>query len=661
MADENDVVKDKDCSVAKGIVDHIGSVEECSVSEDDDSGGNKNVPWASRLDFIVSLLGMSLGISDIWRVPYLVYRNGGGAFLIPYITLLLVCGLPLYYMELEMSQFSGKGLYRVWDFAPLFRGICITMFILGGVSMSIYPTMRAWTIEFLVNSFRSTLPWSNCNNTWNTDRCVEVKIAGSAVQNFSSTNTFLMVASNITNMVVSPIISVDGMSAAEEFWQHHVLALSSGIEDVGPINWRYVIYLIITHILVYLSLVKSVKSFGKVMYVTALLPIVLVLVIWIRALALPGALSGMAYFITPDFSMLLNSKVWIEAGFMAFYTLGPGWGGLATFGCHNKFNENILTDVTITTVVVLLFGLLNGLVVFAVVGVMAEESGIPVPEIITSGGFSLGFVAYPQAMTYLPFPQVWSVLFFLALLMPGMDMQTVTFEPMMNILEEAFPRLRKRRLVVLGLVTTIVFLFELPFLTRAGAYIFQLMDWYGAAFSVVANALLEAVVFFWIYGGDRISRDVTMMFGRPLPGFIRVSGAYITPVALFMLLVVSFLSYRPPTYGTYIYPDYCNVLGWTIVTLTVLPLFVTVIVLLLKSTGTLTQRFHKTSSPMLTWGPVEPQFKELYRKSENSRDSSFLQLAWFNLTGRVGIQLNNGMFVCDDNEFTAINTSDTKC
>ncbi|XP_033754401.1 sodium-dependent dopamine transporter-like [Pecten maximus] len=400
-------------------------------------------------------------------------------------------------MEIEMSQFSGKGLYRVWDFAPLFRGICITMFILGGVSMSIYPTMRAWTIEFLVNSFRSTLPWSSCNNTWNTDKCVEVKIARSALYNLSMTNTSLAA---VNNMTLSPAMALESMSAAEEFWQHHVLDLSSGIEDVGPINWKYVLYLLITHVLVYLSLVKSVKSFGKVMYVTALLPIALVLVIWIRALILPGALTGMAYFITPDFSVLSNTKVWIEAGFMAFYTLGPGWGGLATFGCHNKFKENILTDVTITTVVVVLFGLLNGLVVFAVVGVMAEESGIPVPEIITSGGFSLGFVAYPQALTYLPFSQVWAVLFFLALLMPGMDMQTVTFEPMMNILEEAFPRLRRHRLIVLGAIFIVVFLFELPFLTRAGAYVFQLMDWYGAAFSVVANALLEAVVFFWIYG-----------------------------------------------------------------------------------------------------------------------------------------------------------------
>ncbi|XP_033754402.1 sodium- and chloride-dependent glycine transporter 2-like [Pecten maximus] len=141
-----------------------------------------------------------------------------------------------------------------------------------------------------------------------------------------------------------------------------------------------------------------------------------------------------------------------------------------------------------------------------------------------------------------------------------------------------------------------------------------------------------------------------MMFGRPLPAFIRVSAAYITPVALFMLLVISFFSYRPPTYGTYIYPDYCNVLGWALVTLTVLPFFVMFIVLLKQSSGTLTQRFRKTSSPMLTWYPVEPKFRELYRKSEISRGSSLSQLAWFNLTGRGGISINSESIVLDDSE-----------
>lgn len=65
---------------------------------------------------------MSVGLGNVWRFPYVAYTNGGGAFLIPYIFVLLFIGRPLYLLELGLGQFSSSGSARVWDMVPALRG-----------------------------------------------------------------------------------------------------------------------------------------------------------------------------------------------------------------------------------------------------------------------------------------------------------------------------------------------------------------------------------------------------------------------------------------------------------------------------------------------------------------------------------------------------------
>ncbi|XP_060070627.1 sodium- and chloride-dependent glycine transporter 2-like [Ylistrum balloti] len=622
---------------------------------------SSKVKWSSRKEFIISLLGYSLGLTDIWRVPYLTYRNGGGAFLIPYIFFMLVCGIPLYFLEIMTSQFAGKGTWRVWDFCPLFRGLGITFLIINWIVGTYVMIQKPWIIQYIVASCSTELPWTTCDNEWNTNGCIQ----SSHYARYLTTN-----ASSIFNYSTEPstysahvTLVTDGgngsrlvhTSSVEEFWNYKILDLSSGIDDIGRLNWKYILYLLACHVIIWLALVKSVQSIGKIMYVTTISPVVLTLIIWIRALTLPGATSGMVYFITPDFEHLANSRVWIEAAFMAFYTLGPAWGGLAMFGSHNKFSDNCFRDATIGTAMTVCYGLLNGLVIFSVIGVLSNESGIPIDNVITSGGFSLGFIAFPQAITYFPFPQVWAILFFIVLLLPGIDTQAIVMEPVLCVIEEVFPKtIGKRRIPLLTGMTVVTFICGIPLASQAGVYIFQLIDWYTATWSILLIAVTESIIFAWIYGGDRLSRDFFLMIGRPLPMFVRVSTAFITPTILMFLVVVSIFKYKPPTYGSYQYPDYAEGIGWCFALIPIIPSLIYMIWMIKNQNGSLKERFASLLTPSVYWEPSEEKVKHVYRKLEGSYKRSYKRLAKYNLTGLGGCDKFSTEFGGDNSEMDTL-------
>ncbi|XP_060074367.1 sodium- and chloride-dependent glycine transporter 2-like [Ylistrum balloti] len=601
-----------------------------------------NVKWTSRFEYIVALLGYSIGLPEFWRVPYLTFRNGGGPFIIAYILLMLVCGLPLYFLELALSQYSGKGPWKFWDICPLLRGIGIAIAVFNGISSINTAIMEAWAFEYFVNSFKAVLPWTNCDNDWNTPACYKEgshDIAGNVSlydnnRNLSMVNlTYSLTAIFKQNETIQhPVDSVN------EFWLYRILKISDGIGFLGSISVLFVVYLFVIRLIAAITIVKSVESMGKVLYITALLPLVLVIVIWIRALTLPGAATGMLYFVSADFGRFADPQLWIEASFQTFITLGPGWGGLMMIGAHNKFHTNCFQSAVISTAATLTFGLLNGLVVFSVLGVMSEEIGVPIKDVMTSGGFSIGFIAYPKALSYFPLPQLWCGIFYLIILLPGLDAMAILTEPFLMICEELFPKfLNNRRIPLLTVVSVVMFLLGLPHATQAGVYIFLLIDWYTGTWSVMLICIAECVVFAWVYGTHRIDRDVRLMLKRPLPTIVRISTAFIMPFFLTCLLVISVFTYKPPSFGEYNYPVYAQTLGWCFTFSSVLPAICYCVWVTTKAEGTLGERIKHLARRSSKWIPADEKAGDIYRDSERSAEYTWKQLFWFNLTGRGGI------------------------
>ncbi|XP_046578286.1 sodium- and chloride-dependent betaine transporter-like [Haliotis rubra] len=356
----------------------------------------------------------------------------------------------------------------------------------------------------MVKSCSSVLPWTTCGNWWNTDLCVEDistlkghSMNSTHVLNYTDAAGFNGTGTSIAELWRNKTLS---HTAVEEFYQYNVLNISSGIHEIGSIQWHIVGCLFASYVLIFLSLFRGIKASGKIVYVTALLPYILLVAIFIRTCSLPGAVDGILYYLKPDFSKLLTGQVWVEACIQVFYSLGPGWGIIMTASSYNKFREPTLRDSIILCTVSEGTSIFAGFVTFAILGVMAERVGVPISEVVSSGP-GLGFVAYPEALSHLPLPQLWSFLFFLMLLAVGLDSLFLFVEILSTTIIDQFPTtLRHRHGWVTGVICVIAFAAGIIICTQGGPYIMQLLDWYLSALSVFLFCTLGV----WLLSGSTV-------------------------------------------------------------------------------------------------------------------------------------------------------------
>ena len=113
---------------------------------------------------------------QVWRFPYLAYKNGGGAFLVPYFIILILVGKPMYYMETAIGQFARLSPLQIWRCAPIATGVGVAMLVLCSIIAIYYNVIMAYSIIYIGASFRGItedLPWSYCGEWWGADEnCV---------------------------------------------------------------------------------------------------------------------------------------------------------------------------------------------------------------------------------------------------------------------------------------------------------------------------------------------------------------------------------------------------------------------------------------------------------------------------------------------------------
>lgn len=135
------------------------------------SGGDRET-WSRKVEYFFAGLGYAVGLGNIWRFPYLCYRNGGGAFLIPYLVCLVAAGFPMMFLEMSFGQFASVGPITIWKICPLFKGIGWAILMVLLLVNTYYNVLIAYSLYYLFASITNELPWGSCGHAWNTKNCV---------------------------------------------------------------------------------------------------------------------------------------------------------------------------------------------------------------------------------------------------------------------------------------------------------------------------------------------------------------------------------------------------------------------------------------------------------------------------------------------------------
>ncbi|KAI4815660.1 hypothetical protein KUCAC02_005797 [Chaenocephalus aceratus] len=494
--------------------------------------------WGSKVEFLLAVAGNVVGLGNVWRFPYLCYKNGGGAFLVPYLVFVVTCGVPLFLLETTIGQYTQEGGITCWrKLCPLAEGIGY-----GGQVILLYTCMTyililSWALLYLVFSFSSQLPWASCDNYWNTDNCVDFSTKNETFQWSNRTNT---------------------SSAATEFWEY-------------------------------------------VVYLTATFPYVMLVILLIRGLTLPGAKQGIIFYLLPEPSRLADPQVWMEAGAQIFFSYSLGVGSLTVLGSYNKYNNNCYKDCLWLCLLNSGTSVVAGFAVFSVLGFMAHEQGVPIAEVAESGP-GLAFIAYPQAVAMMPLPQLWSICFFVMLILLGLDTHFVAMEVVMTSIIDMFPSVmrragRRERFLLLFCLTC--FFCQLVMITEGGMYVFQMFDYYACnGACILFLCVFETLALAWVFGADRLYGIIKDMTGMQANPFFKFCWLYLTPLVSLGTFICSLVKYQPLTFNRwYVYPTWAYVLGWVLALSSILLVPGWALFKLATGTGSLSQRLLHLCQP----------------------------------------------------------------
>ncbi|HEC81692.1 MAG TPA: sodium-dependent transporter, partial [Thermoplasmatales archaeon] len=252
----------------------------------------KQEHWDSRFAFIMAAIGSAVGLGNVWRFPFVCYKNGGGAFLIPYFVALFTAGIPLMILEFSVGHlFRGLPPQCFKKTGKKLEWIGWWTTLIPFIVASYYVVVMAWCFSYMIYSL---------DLRWGAD-------AG---------NFFLNIFLGTTS---SPFI-IDGFR----------IPVLLGLIAI----WTSI----------FLILYKGVKRIGKVVAITVPLPTILLIILTIRGLTLPGAMQGVSYYLTPDFSKLLHGDVWLAAYAQVFFSLSLAQGILITYASFLKKKSDITNN-----------------------------------------------------------------------------------------------------------------------------------------------------------------------------------------------------------------------------------------------------------------------------------------------------------------------------
>lgn len=421
--------------------------------------------WGSNLSFILAMIGSAVGLGNIWRYPYVLYANGGGAFYIPYIIAILLMGVPFLILEYgigynfkssfpkALKQFGFKWEYFGW-FLP------IANFIL----MIYYSAILGWDGIYVFLSFFKG---------WGVD------------PNNFFTQTLLQ--------------SSASLSGAFQFIPLIAVVMLAG----------WLIIWLISHG----DLEEGLGRVSKILVPTLFL---IMAVIVIFSLLLPGASEGLAVLFNPDWSLLGNFKIWSAAFGQILFSLSLGFSLAFTYASYTRDDSDLITNTLSIVLANTLFENFAALGVFSILGYMSLQSGIPVSEIVTQGT-GLVFVVFPEVFNVLG---QWAFflgpVFFFTIYLAGLTSILSMIEPISFSIQNKFGLSRKRTMTILIVVGAA---FSMIFATSFSEMLIQYTDTFINQIAVLLGIVFECILFAWMFDAEKLmgflnARSKTIKLGK---------------------------------------------------------------------------------------------------------------------------------------------------
>ncbi|CAF2521960.1 unnamed protein product [Rotaria sp. Silwood2] len=560
--------------------------------------------WTNKVEFLLSVIGYVVDLGNVWRFPYTCYENGGGAFLIPYMIFLCILGIPMLYLELFLGQFYHCGNITLWGrIAPSMKGIGIASFLIVTAVTLFYTTIIAHAVFYLFASFHEIMPWSLCTHSWNTPFCSE-----RLRKEFLNNQTIQNIRSNQT----LSYINESKISSAEEYYNIYMLGInrSKGLSDLGYIKIDLLLCLISIFILMYICIYRGVKS--TAVYITAILPYIVLIILLIQGLTLEGSQNGISYFLKPKFGRLKDPRVWYSAANQIFFTLGSGLSVLTTYGSYNISTNNCYYDALIAVIANFAASFLAGFVVFSALGHMSWRLNKDVETVVDLGS-SLSFIAYPEILATFKYPTFFSILFFLMVINLGLDSDFGGLEAMYTALSDEYLLLRRHRKFGMFIMCCILVIACLPTVTNGGNYVVQYLDKFSTGPALMFVVMMEAIAASWVYGINNIVYDIQLHLGFQPNYFFRFTWKILCPVIVTLLIIFSLISPDELKYRNYLYPSWSIIFGWCFNMTLILPIPIIIIYVFIRysdSEKSLKERIYSLFVPTITKQRLKRQLEK---------------------------------------------------
>jgi SNF family Na+-dependent transporter len=454
--------------------------------------------WASRVGLVLAMAGNAVGLGNFLRFPAQAAQNGGGAFLLPYLVSFVLMGIPLLWMEWAIGRHGGRfghhsapgmfdrmGPYRWLKYVGIF-GLFTNLTV-----AAYYCYIESWTLAYVFHSLKGT---------------------------FGSTSPVEF----FDRYVGKHEASLFAVPQEALLWFALTLALNVWILSRG--------------------LARGIELAAKI---GMPLLILFAIVLAARGLALgpgdPGvrqsALEGLNFVWNPDPAGLLNPRTWLAAAGQIFFTLSVGMGSIHCYAAYVREKDDIALNAAAA-------GWMNEFCEVVLGGsilipIATAYLGLEAVQAKTTGGsgFALGFMSLPTLFNnWGAFAPVAGALWFGLLFFAGITSSLAMGQPVMAFLEDEFGVRRNRAAIGFGLA---IFLLGgyCVWLFPGGA--FDEFDFWSGTFSLVVFALLEAVIFAWIFGIERGWEEITRGADMTVPRAFRFVIRYVTPVFLLVIFLAS--------------------------------------------------------------------------------------------------------------------------